>query len=551
MQIHPINQQILNHIKDFYNLTEVENYINSEKFKNLTIEFQIDKIKKHYDKRYIQQIEEQIPIIYKNLHFSINNFKLENKLNSHLSPYVCSDQEKKIMQHTYHGNITIQLDEPFYYNGINPTFLFKDTIFHTGNGGGGNISQYEFYFLEKHLPNLATQFLLDFKKSNSLLTYRNPSSNQLENDSTAIFLNTKQLTSSSNKLINKQKLYENLENIFDSHFHNNALNDVLHISIVHNVIYIYSKFFNNADSQLNKKYIQYLKNTTSFIQNEQNLDKIIEHNLSGIKCNGYEKYENIETIKVNIKNINKSCNLSLMQYGSSAEKIATYNIIIHNNIPSKLAYNNLILKNEAIYDKEFLNYCFNLQDDIPKFFDTQNIYQNISYYISTNIKLSQEQQSKNENFILNLLQNNPNTKVTQSFMTNFLYSDDTSFNSFNIVNKQLINFFINHYISIQSNEPLDKLDTPHFLKICKYINSFDNYQFELFNLDIAIPFLFILTHQKNIYQKSQNTFSTNSYNLQVFQDNINIFDSIFEKVNQYISQKSLTNQSPLTKKIKI
>ena len=44
MQIHPINQQILNHIKDFYNLTEIENYINSEKFKNLTIEFQIDKI---------------------------------------------------------------------------------------------------------------------------------------------------------------------------------------------------------------------------------------------------------------------------------------------------------------------------------------------------------------------------------------------------------------------------------------------------------------------------------------------------------------------------
>ena len=305
--------------------------------------------------------------------------------------------------------------------------------------------------------------------------------------------------------------------------------------------------------QLNcsESYIQYLKNTTSFIQNEQNLDKIIEHNLSGIKCNGYEKYENIETIKVNINNINKSCNLSLMQYGSFDEKVAIYNIIIHNNIPSKLAYNNLILKNEAIYDKEFLNYCFNLQDDIPKFFDTQNIYQNISYYISTNIKLSQEQQSKNENFILNLLQNNPNTKVTQSFMTNFLYSDDTSFNSFNIVNKQLINFFINHYISIQSNEPLDKLDTPHFLKICKYINSFDNYQFELFNLDISIPFLFILTHQKNIYQKSQNTFSTNSYNLQVFQDNINIFDSIFEKVNQYISQKSLTNQSPLTKKIKI
>lgn len=542
MQIHPINQQILTHIKDFYNLTEVENYINSEKFKNLTIEFQIDKIKKHYDKRYIQQIEEQIPIIYKNLHFSINNFKLENKLNSHLSPYVCSDQEKKIMQHTYHGNITIQLDEPFYYNGINPTFLFKDTIFHTGNGGGGNISKYEFYFLEKHLPNLATQFLLDFKKSNSLLTYRNPSSNQLENDSTAIFLNTKQLTSSSNKLINKQKLYETLENIFDSHFHNDILNDVLHISIVHNVIYIYSKFFNNADSQLNQKYIQYLKNTISFIQKEQNLDKIIEHNLSGIKCNGYEKYENIERIKVNIKNINKSCNLLLMQYGSFDEKIAIYNKIIHNN---------LIPKNEAIYDKDFLNYCFNLQDDIPKFFDTQNIYQNISYYISTNIKLSQEQKSKNENFILNLLQNNPNTKVTQSIMTNFLYSGDTSSNSFNIVNKQLINFSINHYISIQSNKPLDKLDTSHFLKICKYINSFDNYQFELFNLDIAIPFLFILTHQKNIYQNSQNTVSTNSYNLQTFQDKINIFDSIFEKINQYISQKSLINQSPLTKKIKI
>ena len=155
-----------------------------------------------------------------------------------------------------------------------------------------------------------------------------------------------------------------------------------------------------------------------------------------------------------------------MQYGSSDEKVAIYNIIIHNNIPSKLEYNNLILKNEAIYNQEFLNYCFNLQDDIPKFFDTQNIYQNISYYISTIIKLSQEQQSKNENFILNLLQNNPNTKVTQSFMTNFFYSGDTSSNSFNIVNKQLINFSINHYIFIQSNEPLDKLDTQSPLKLC-------------------------------------------------------------------------------------
>ena len=50
--------------------------------------------------------------------------------------------------------------------------LFQNSIFNTGSGGGGNISQYEFYFLEKHLPNLSHQFLFDFKADNSLLNYR-------------------------------------------------------------------------------------------------------------------------------------------------------------------------------------------------------------------------------------------------------------------------------------------------------------------------------------------------------------------------------------------
>ena len=206
MSIHSINQEILQHVESFQSLTELEDYLNSEKFKNIAIEFQINKIKNHYDKsnekRYIEQIEKQIPIIYKNLHFSITNFKLENKLNLHLSPYVCSEQEKKIMQHTYYGNITIQLDEPFSYNGITPTFLFKDTIFHTGNGGG-NISQYEFYFLEKHLPNLSHQFLFDFKVDNSLLNYR---ANSLYFKPTT-FIPVLLLQNHLNDVDNKQNLY--------------------------------------------------------------------------------------------------------------------------------------------------------------------------------------------------------------------------------------------------------------------------------------------------------------------------------------------------------
>ena len=71
-------------------------------------------------------------------------------------------------------------------------------------------------------------------------------------------------------------------------------------------------------------------------------------------------------------------------------------------------------------------------------------------------------------------------------MFNYFYSPDNAENSFNVYNKELINFFMHQYILIQSNKPIEQIITNHnFSKLCIYLDSLDKLNLNENSSDIS------------------------------------------------------------------
>ena len=543
MSIHSINQEILQHVESFQSLTELEDYLNSEKFKNIAIELQIENFQRNYPnkiaKQYIKNLQEQILLIHQNVHFSIEKFTLSDKKPHHLSYDMPSSEEESQKQFIYRGRIHIKLNEPLNYNIFSSTSLFQNSIFNTGGGGGGNISQYEFYFLEKHLPNLSHQFLFDFKADNSLLNYR---ANSLYFKPTT-FIPVLLLQNHLNDVDNKQKLLNNLEHIFDTHFQQSHEMNIKSVNLFFNIISTQVSFINSFEPKFNEKYVTYLKNALAFMSKKENLEDILQFNLTN---NEAVKYENSKNIKEAVKNNINLAQIALMKFSTPEDKITIYETILASN-PKDNIYNNLH-RNDATKDKDFLNYCFDSKDPIPKFFIHGNIEENIYYYFSASLPISKEQKIKNEAILLNILKEQHNDRATQSLMFNYFYSPDNAENSFNVDNKELINFFMHQYILIQSNKPIDQIITNHnFSKLCKYLDSLDSLNLNENSSDISVPFLFLLTHHKIHCQ----TAIKNNQNVELHTQSLELFDKLIIKTNQFLEEQNIQQPIKNNKKIKI
>ena len=549
MSIHSINQEILQHVESFQNLTELENYLNSEKFKNIAIELQIENFKQNYPdrtaKQYIKKLQEQILLIHKNVHFSIEKFTLSDKKFYHLSHNMLSSEETTQQQFSYCGRIHIQLNDPLNYNIFSSTSLFQNSIFHTGGGGGGNISQYEFNFLEKHLPKLSHQFLFDVKADNSLLNHK---ANRLyfkPTTSIPVLLLHNHLNNEEYKIHNNQILLDNLDNIFDTHFQQSHELNIKSVNLFFNIISIQASFINSFESTLNEKYVKYLKSALSFMSKKENLEDIIQYNLTN---NEAVKYENTKKIQEAVTNNIHLAQIALMKFSTPEEKINIYETILSSD-PKDKSYNNLN-RNDAIKYKDFLNYCFDPKDPIPKFFTHGNVEENIYYYISASIHidLTEEQYLKNEKYLLDILQKKPSHRATDAAMFNFFYTQNTDGNPFGIQNKELIDLFIHQYISIQSNKPLENtINNQNFFVTCKYLDSLDELNLNQNNSDISVQFLFLLTHQKKHFQEKIE----NNQSINMNTENIATIDRLIAKTNQFIANQNSQEPMKNNKKIKI
>lgn len=541
MNLHPINEEILEQINKFQTIKELEDYLNSEQFKNLAIELQIENIKLTYQnkkdqKRYIRNIEDNILNIHKNISFSLKNFTLRKRKNIHFSRQILSDKDREQEILTYCGTIFIKTDTSVKNELIRPTSLLENTVFNTGNGGGGTVAQYEFHIIEKHMPNLALHFFLDFEKNNCLLNYRSLSGRNVEDD---VLLDIFKIKIQDNE--NKQLLINRIEKIFNLHFLNGNEKEV---NLIQNVINIYSNTIVPFESKGNEKYVNYLQRASNFLKDENNLEKIIEFNLPKNKIT---EYENTKKIKENVRNLMRNIQMQIFKFGNESIRFELYEDMLN----SKIDRDNkkiLIVKSEAIKDINFINYAFNKSDNIPKFFTVGNVLENIIYYLNEiNFPIEENQKNKNEEIILDILKKSKNEKVIDSVMFEFLYSKN---NDFYFNNKELKNYIINEYILNNNSDKITQnnyFKNNHFILVCKYINENKEHNFKIENKDISIHFLSLLIKEKNHIENQLKS------NLNVnYQPTLEIIDSLMDRTNIFIrNEMAKENEQKNSKKIKI
>ena len=536
MNLHPINEQILEQINKFQTIKELENYLNTEQFKNLAIELQIENIKLQYQnkkdqKRYIKNIQDNILNIHKNISFSLKSFTLRKRKNIHFSRQVLSVEDMGQEIPTYCGTIFIKQDPSIEGVMMMPTNLLQHTVFNTGSGGGGAVSQYEFHIVEKHMPNLALNFFFDFEKNNSLLNYRSPISYMDD-----VLFDIFKIKIQDNE--NKQLLVNIIEKIFDMHFLNDNEKEV---NLIQNVITIYSKTILSFESKLNEKYVNYLQRASDFLKNEDNLEKIIKFNLPNNKAT---EYKNTKKIKENVKTLMKNIQMEIFKFGNEDIRFELYQNILSSNI-NRNNKKILINKLDAIKDVNFINYSFNENDKIPKFFTVGNVFENISFYLSEpNFPIEEKQKNKNEEIIFDILKKSKNEKVIDSAMFIFFYSEKHTFN-FN--NKELKNYIINEYILNSNSNKI--IENNHFILVCNYINENKDYSLKMENKDISIHFLSLLVQQKNHIDNQLKSNVNPNVN---YQSKLDILESLMERTNIFIrSEMTKENDQKNSKKIKI
>ncbi len=539
MNLHPINEQILEQINKFQTIKELEDYLNTEQFKNLAIELQIENIKsqyqdKKYQKKHIKHIQENILNVHQHVSFSLKNFTIRKRKNTHFSRQVLSSDEMEQEIPTYCGTIYIKTEPSIKDAMIRPTSLLGHTVFNTGNGGGGTVSQYEFHVLEKHVPSLALHFLFDFEKNNSLLNYRSPNTGMdLGYDVLSEIFKVKIQDKE-----NKQLLINRIENIFDTHFLSGSEKEV---NLIQNVIEVYSKTILPFQSKVNENYVNYLQRAYTFLQNEDNLEKSIKFNLPDNKAT---EYENTKKIKESVKTLIKNIQLEIFKFGSEDIKTELYEVILNSSIDK----NNKrvpINKAEAIKDVNFINYCFNEKDEIPKFFTNGNVVENINFYLNEpRFPLEEKQKDKNEEIIFGILKKSSNEKIIDSTMFSFFYSAN---NDFYFKNKELKNYIINEYISKNNSDKI--IQNNHFMLLCNYINENKEHSFKMENKDISINFLSLLVQQKN---HTENQLKSKVNPNVDYKARLGMIDLLIEKTNDFIkSEMNKTSEEKPTKKLKI
>ncbi len=539
MNLHPINEQILEQINKFQTIKELEDYLNTEQFKNLAIELQIENIKLQYQnkkdqKRYIKNIQDNILNVHQNMSFSLKNFSLRKRKNTHFSRQVLSVEDMEQEIPTYCGTIFIKIEPSIKDFLMSPTSLLANTVFNTGNGGGGAVSQYEFHVVEKHMPNLALNFFFDFEKNNSLLNYRLPSSSMALEDKVLFDIFKTKIQDNESK----QLLTNRIEEIFDIHFLNGNEKEA---NLIQNVINVYSKTILPFESKVNEKYVNYLQRASSFLKNEDNLEKIIKFNLPNNKAT---EYENTKKIKENVKTLMKNIQMEVFKFGNEDVRFELYQDILNSGI-DKNNKKILINKSEAIKDEKFISYAFNENDKIPKFFTVGNVFENIDFYLNEpGFALEDKQKAKNEEIIFDILKKAKNEEIIDSVMFGFCYSAK---NTFYFNNKELKNYIINEYILNTTSDKI--IQNNHFILVCKYIDENKEHVFKMENKDISINFLSLLVQQKNHIENQLKSNVNSNIN---YQEKLDIIDSLMERANVFIrGEMTKGSEQQTSKKIKI